>query len=72
LRGHTFYDWVVGLDMWVRDNRNPATHVVFDVTDDKCKKLSSLKHLVRTTVAASHNENSKYEKGAITELHIAV
>jgi len=30
------------------------------------KKLNSLKHLVRTTVAESHNENSKYEKGAIT------
>ena len=23
--------------------------------DDKCKKLNSLKHLVRTTVAGSHN-----------------
>ena len=31
-----------------------------------CKKLNSLKHLVRTTVAESHNSNSKYEKGAIT------
>ena len=30
------------------------------------KKLNSLKHLVRTTVAESHNYNSKYEKGAIT------
>jgi len=30
------------------------------------KKLNSLKHLVRTTVAELHNENSKYEKGAIT------
>ena len=30
------------------------------------KKLNSLKHLVRTTVAESHNKNSKYEKGAIT------
>ena len=26
-----------------------------DNTDDKCKKLNSLKHLVRTTVAGSHN-----------------
>ena len=26
-----------------------------DIITDKCKKLSSLKHLVRTTVAASHN-----------------
>ena len=25
------------------------------VNSDKCKKLNSLKHLVRTTVAASHN-----------------
>jgi len=40
--------------------------VVFAVYMDKCKKLNSLKHLVRTTVAGSHNENSKYEKGAIT------
>ena len=30
------------------------------------KKLNSLKHLVRTTVAESHNKNSKYQKGAIT------
>ena len=36
------------------------------VNDDKCKKLNSLKHLVRTTVAGLHNYNSKYQKGAIT------
>ena len=34
------------------------------------KKLNSLKHLVRTTVAELHNSNSKYEKGAITCQHI--
>jgi len=26
-----------------------------------CKKLNSLQHLVRTTVATSHNDNSKYQ-----------
>ena len=31
----------------------PCERVIF--IDDKCKKLNSLKHLVRTTVAASHN-----------------
>jgi len=35
-----------------------------------CKKLNSLKHLVRKTVAESHNKTSKYEKGAITCQHI--
>jgi len=33
-------------------------------------KPNSLKHLVRTTLAESHNENSKYQKGAITCQHI--
>ena len=32
------------------------------ITNYKCKKLNNLKHLVRTTVAGSHNKNSKYQK----------
>ena len=40
---------------------------LYGVYTNYCKKkLNSLKHLVRTTVAESHNKNSKYEKGAIT------
>ena len=34
--------------------------------DEKNIVKNSLKHLVRTTVAKSHNKNSKYEKDAIT------
>jgi len=36
-----------------------------DVTSNYCKKLNTLKHLVRSTVATSHNCNSKYQKGDI-------
>ena len=36
------------------------------------KKLNSLKLLVRTTVAMSHNQNSKNQKGDITYQHIAL
>ena len=32
-----------------------------DHDNDYCKKLNSLKQLVRTTVAESHNKNSKYQ-----------
>jgi len=33
------------------------------------KKLHSLKRFVRTTVATSHNQNSKNQKGDITGQH---
>ena len=41
------------------DQRRTKTRYITDnfpnFTIDKCKKLNSLKHLIRTTVAGSHN-----------------
>jgi len=62
---------LVGIDTAVTDVRMREktrfmwifllTYIIY-----KCKKLNSFKHLVRTTVAGSHNYNSKYNKGAMT------
>jgi len=40
--------------LFVTDFAN-MEHSTLTITGNKCKKLNSLKHLVRTTVAGSHN-----------------
>ena len=40
---------------WGKMHKRSAYRVAGSLWNDKCKKLNSLKHLVRTTVAGSHN-----------------